>query len=70
MEEIAETAILRVDICSRNRIEKSFVGDGNAAVFWRDEASDAIKKRRFAGSGRAEQDCDAGRDGEIDVEMK
>ncbi len=70
LEEVAKTAILWPDVSVQCGIEERLVCDGDAAFFGDDEARDAIEQRRFSGAGRAEQNGDARRDGEIDVEMK
>ena len=70
LEEITETASLCWGIDARRRVEKDFVSYRDAAFVGNDEAGNAVEERRFSGARGAEENGDARRNREIDIEMK
>ena len=70
LEKVAEMASLCRDVDAGRRVEESFITDGDATFVGSNETCNAVEECRFSGARRAEENGDAGRNGEIDVEME
>src|SRR5215475_9654803 len=70
LEKVAETAFCCGRANFRAGIEKSFASNRDASFVRRDKTSNAIEERGFSCTGWTEENCEAGRKREIDIEVK
>jgi hypothetical protein len=70
LKYIRDTAMLRLHEDALLRVKQSFRAQGDAAVVRAKQARDAVEKRGFAGSGRAEEDSEPRRNRESYIQKK